>query len=231
MLARPARFVLLPVLLLTACVETTLAPYPVTPLAKEGPLRDGTQCDDTQVPAWQIDATTRTARLADDSVSVQLPAHLLTTQERADLLVLSGPRSGNGPQPRFELLVTPRCQSVNARTMLQRMAARALSHRYKPEEISTTFAAHRAWDKKFDGNREQIAHGDLLLRDAEVSLTLVSKPVAMLQSYDVVLNAGCPRYEEPGRRCLRDQLLLTKGVTIVAPPATPTPTPTAEPTN
>jgi len=229
MLARPARLVL-PALLLTACVETTLAPYPVTPLAKDGPLRDGTQCDDTQVPAWQLDTATRTARLADDSVSVHLPPHLLVTQERADLLVLSGPRSGNGPQPRYELLVTPRCQSVNARSMLQRMAARALSHRYKPEEIYTTFAAYRAWDRKFDGPSEQIAHGDLLLRDAEVSLTLVSRPVAMLQSYDVVLNAGCPRYEDPGRRCLRDQQRLAKAITIVAPPPTPTPTP-AEPTN
>lgn len=207
---------------LPACASSPdLAPAPG--LAIEGPLLPGQNCIDTQLPAWQLDAASRTARVADTDFRIKLPSGWQVAQERPELLSLAAPRQGTGPQARFELFVSPHCDSYDLAPLQRRMATRALAHRYKPAEVATVFDGKQHWKEKVGApGSSTVIEGELLLRDAEVSLALLHTKAGAVASHEINLAAACPRNEDARRACDRAYRALFASIET-APPAAETP--------
>lgn len=221
---------LLSIAFAAACATPPLPP--IATLPNDAPLIEGTNCREASPLAWTFDAQTRVAKLGETGIEARLPPSFVVSQERPELLVLGGNPYGSGPKTRFELMAAPKCDAVAPTSVLRRMAVRSLQHRYRVNEINAAFATATEQRKLRVTTPKPgaiIEDGDLLMRDAEVSLALFYTPVAEADPHQIVVAAGCPRNEDARRACEKTYRALIDSVKVVAPappaPSELTPTP------
>lgn len=208
----------------SACATPPLPAIGVLP-NDNAPLIEGTNCREATPVAWTIDTQKNTAKLGETGVEAKLPPNFVVSQERPELLVLGGMPFGNGPKTRFELFATPKCDTVVPHGVLRRMAIRALQHRYRPVDVAEALERQKLRVVNVPPGLV-IEDGDLLLRDAEVSLALFYTPVVDIEPLQIVAAAGCPRNEDARRACEKQFRQLVQSVKVVAaPPPTPEPAP------
>lgn len=208
---------------LAACASTPPAPPPA--LAGSDPLLPGENCTQTAAPAWTLDPAAATATLGEGGFKMKVPAGYRVTQERDGLLVLQGPREGQGPQPVFEVFASPHCDKYDTTFVERRLAQRALAACWSTIEVGRIFDKTQ-WRPSKGNGVGTAREGKLLLRDAEVALALYYTPVGDSDQTAISLAAACPRFEDPRRRCDRSWRWLQKQVALLnAPPPPPAPPP------
>lgn len=215
-----------PALFVVAAACATPPLPPIATLPNDAPLIEGTNCREAAPIAWTFDAQTRLAKLGETGIEARLPPSFVVSQERPELLVLGGNPYGAGPKTRFELMAAPKCDAVAPASVLRRMAVRSLQHRYRVDEITTAFTTASEQHKLRVSTPKPgavIEDGDLLMRDAEVSVALFYTPVAEAEPHQIVVAAGCPRNEDARRICEKTYRALINSVKVATPaPAAPT---------
>lgn len=172
---------------------------PVDNLSAGRAILPGVKCKKASMPAWTYSAGEHQARISGLDYQVRLPAGWLARVERPELVVVSAPQSARGVRPVFELFVSPICESYDAPTVAQRIAARGLT-----QLLAVEATAAQVRDGRWSGGLGGPVGVSLILYDValktaqgERKLTLYVTDLGATKTFGIHASAVCPSAGSP----------------------------------